>query len=99
MEVNLQNKHRAGKSNVNADALSRNPVPTDSKNISSTIGTETQSSNQDGTDEKRADVEKCHNIGALQRKDPQLSTFITFLEKGKLPDDQKLAKRIVLEHS
>ena len=98
-EMNLQIEHRSGKSNVNADALSRNPAPTDSENLSPTTGSENQSSTQDGTDEEKADVEKCHDIGAKQRKDPQLSSLISFLEKGELPDDHKLAKRIAVEHS
>ena len=93
--MNLQIKHRSGKNKVLADVLLRNSAPTDSENLSPTIGSENQSSTQDGTE--KADVEKYHNIGALQRKDPQLSTLITFLKKGELPNDQKLAKRIALE--
>ena len=98
-EMNLEIEHRSGKSNVNADALSRNPAPTDSENLSPTTGSENRSSTQDGTDEEKADVEKCHDTGALQRKDPQLSSLISFLEKGELPNDHKLAKRIAVEHS
>lgn len=51
------------------------------------------------TAEVKAVEQRCHDIGVIQRNDPQLSTLITFLEKGELPDDQTLAKRIVLEHN
>ena len=70
---------------------------TDSEQLSYATDSDNQSSNQnDSTEEK---VEEDHDISALQRKDPQFSSLITFLEKRELPDDQKLAKRIVLEQS
>ena len=87
------------KNNVNADTLSRNPVPIDPEHFSSATDAENQNGTQSGTAEEKANGEKHHDIGALQRKDPQLSNLITFLEKKELPDDQKLAKRILLEHS
>ena len=87
------------KSNVNADALSRNPVSTDSEHPSPATDSdpESQNSTQGGTAEENA--ERCRDISVLKRKDPHLSSLISFLEKGELPEDQKLAKRIVLEHS
>ena len=77
--MNLQIELRSGKkNNVNADALSKNPAPTDSENLSPTTGSENQSNTQGGTDE---DVEKCHVIGALQGRDPQLSFDHIFRER------------------
>ena len=97
-EMNLHIEHQSGICNVNADTLSRNPAPTGSEDPSPATDLESQSSTH-GTTEMKADGEKCHDIGVLQRKDPQLTTLIIFLEKRELPDDQKLAKRIVLEYS
>jgi hypothetical protein len=64
-EMNLQIEHRSGKRNVNADALSRNPKPQDSGEVSA--HTELESPAQDGTAEEEANTEKYCNIGTLQR--------------------------------
>ena len=65
--------------------------------LSYATDSDNQSSNQNDSTEEI--VEEDHDISALQRKDLQFSSLITFLEKGELPDNQKLAKRIVLEQS
>ena len=69
-EMNLEIEHRSGKSNVNADALSRNPVSTDSEHPSPATDSdpESQSSTQGGTAEEKA--ERCHDISALPERDP-----------------------------
>ena len=74
------------KNNVLADVLLRNSAPTDLENLSSTIGSENQSSTpQDGTE--KADVEKCLDIGALQRKRPTAVYF------NHIPRERRTAQR------
>ena len=75
-EMNLEIEYRSGKGNVNADALSRNPVSTDSEHPSPTTHSdpESQSNTQGGTAEEKA--ERCHDISALQGKYPHLSSLI-----------------------
>ena len=61
-EMNPQIEHRSGKSNVNADALSRNPIPEDSQSIS-----ESPNGTRNTTAEEEQSSEKHCNIGILQR--------------------------------
>ena len=69
-EMNLQIEHRSGKSNVNADALSRNPIPEDSQNISADTDSESPNGMPNTTAEEEESSEKHCNIGILQRQDP-----------------------------
>ena len=99
-ELDLDIRHRSGKSNQVADALSRNPMvvsrvllfqPTTASDSSpdnvSTRTSETDSST--GLPES--------DIAHLQRQDPQLSIWFTYLEDGRLPTDDHTARRLVLE--
>ena len=59
-----------------------------------------QESSEDCTAEEETGEYKCpDSIAALQRKDQQFTKMIAFMETGELPDDQKFAKRIVMEHT
>ena len=75
-EMDLEIKHKAGRENSNAYAMSRNPV-----DISSVCAVT--------TDEQESS-------GSL-KKDPYLATMFLYLQDGALPEDEKLAKRIVAE--
>ena len=90
--------HRSGKTNTNADALSRNPLPltqdvcSDNEDVQvaavrsepiSTLLTKPQLSQKKET-----------SIAAEQRKDPYLAQVILFLEKNFLPEDTNMARKI-----
>ena len=96
-DMNLEIRHRTGKSNTNADALSRNPVPdhiTTEAQVLQLTSVEVQPQQSD-----TSSPEPIEDIGKLQRKDPKLHHIITLIESGKLPDDQKLVKKSVLERN
>ena len=141
-EMNLTLKHRAGKQNLNADALSRNPVVDTSSiaNMSTSVSTceepscartehnccddnvvcsvcpvcpvcsirsvkagvvsEQTSDGVDRTDDQVVDVklnESLEKIREVQLKDPDLALYFAYLECHTLPEDESIAKRIVLE--
>ncbi len=88
-EMDLEIKHRSGKSNANADALSRNPIINAVETFAMT----------NGEDEAipRPDVEQMTKLKEAQRSDPELLDLCRYLEADVLPTDEKRAKRIVLE--
>ena len=104
-EMDLHIQHRPGKSNANADALSRNPPSTEeiSKTLvnsatASTIGesvTSNTGNDQQVTTSPQAEIDQ--EIGKLQRNDPDLQPIITLLECGELPPDEKVAKKLAFE--
>ena len=92
--------HRSGKSNINADTLSRNPqvtalgpdagckeiqVPSDP--TSRVVGTSGQPMPKEHTTA----------FGDEQQEGPDLLEIITFLQTGELPADDKRARRIALQ--
>ena len=83
-EMDLTIKHKAGWENSNADALSRNPVS------ASFVGAVATDSDQSFLPDVAALQEE-------QRKDPELAVMLHYLQDGTLPEDEKLAKRIVAE--
>ena len=91
-EMNLHIEHRSGKSDVNADALSRNPIYEDSRTAESDSPSSYGTPNTTAREGENSEIHR--NIGILQRQDPQLSTLITFLEERELPDDPKLASQM-----
>ena len=85
-------KHRAGKFNANADALSRNPTAT-----VCAVGV-SASPPEDATEAILApNQDKLREIQEAQREDPALYVFCEYLEHNILPVDEKDAKRLVLE--
>ena len=144
-EMNLTLKHRSGRQNVNADALSRNPASSvssvsppncvsvceengcvsvceESENVL-TVTSEVSCKCCDSVcpvcfdcsvcsvfaslavpddsdvtaGESVADKESLKEVREMQLKDPDLALYIAYLECHSLPDDDRVAKRIVLE--
>ena len=83
-EMDLTIKHKAGRENANADALSRNPAPAAS--VCALIANSPPPLLPDAA-----------TLRDEQKKDPGLAALCLYLEDGTLPDDKKLAKRIVIE--
>ena len=101
-EMDLHIQHRSGKSNKNADALSRNPpasVDAEQAQVSvisaSSTGQEwvSASLNQSADDPHQQIASQ--EIINLQSKDPDLQLRISLLATGDLPQDEKLAKKLV----
>ena len=86
-ELDLRIHHRAGRSNVNADALSRSPLASQG------------SSSAAETPGVVAAIESEEDLSTLQRQDEELTLIIAYLETGVLPDDEKLAKTLALTQS
>ena len=83
-EMDLEIKHRSGKSNLNADALSRNPV--------SILGT-VESITDEEAAIPRPSVEQMAEIRAAQREDSELLVLLQYLESDVLPTDTASARR------
>ena len=88
-EVDLTIQHCSGKHNLNADALSRFPQahPPTEDIIDLPEGVVASISEGDG------------DLATLQREDEELKVIVTYLEAGVLPEDDRIAKRIVLTQS
>lgn len=102
-EMDLHIQHRPDKSNVNADALSRNPPVQDTEpnkakmlSVTSTNIEEKENSTKDQTESPHMEIAN-KEISNLQHKEPDLHCRITLLERGELPANEKLAKKLVLE--
>ena len=86
-EFDLTIKHRSGKSNSKADALSRNPIQEDVA-TSSSLAIEALDTTLD-LEQKELIFE--------QSKDPELAALIDYVQDGSVPEDQALAKRLAME--
>ena len=137
-EFDLTLKHRAGKLNANADALSRNPIPISESDrgscddycscncsgvkddvfgnqcVLSIDASRNESVVSHDDDIKLCeskkeihesvsndeDIELCESkkeIHQMQMKDVDLQAYINYHSHGLLPEDQKVARKIVLE--
>ena len=99
-EMDLDIRHRAGKGNLVADALSRNPVSKDSSSNSS--GQVFQVDSEPPIATKAVDAKlqsQDSEIGQLQQKDEEFAPIFRYLEDGILPDDEHKAKKLALEKS
>ncbi len=85
-ELDLDIRYRPGKSNTNADALSRAPIQSSDAIIA------TVASNMSGTEGQET-------LGNQQRSDEKLRFLIEYLTDQSLPDDEKVAREIVLSSS
>ena len=103
-------RHRSGKQNTNADALSRNPyLPPPVKEIDTETQVATVTSQQDGSQEL-ADImvdellqlpptepQLPDNLRNEQMKEPKLSSLFNYLEDDRVPSDSRDAQRVVAE--
>ena len=97
--------HRSGKTNTNADALSRNPrFPAPNEGIGenelqvAVINSEPITST-DILLQAEPLVGTPTSFGEEQRKDPQLKDIIHFLTTNELPTDNKRARKIAMQQS
>ena len=87
-ELDLVIKHRSGKHNANADAFSRAPL----SGVCDATGTPARVIANLSTEEEE-------DLATLQRKDEELKPIIEYLETGILPEEEGIAKRLVLTKS
>ena len=93
--------YRPGKDNDRADALSRNPLPSDGQVVDDELQVARVEATGQPVDipsllESEPFSTGSSNFASHQRKDPELSTIIKYLEDKELPDDEKLSKQVVL---
>ena len=110
-EINPEIRYRPGKENHHADALSRAPRESLEMGQVSTLTLEEQGDSQQDRnstvangEEERSDTDgervySDEEILQTQRSDPILKEIIEYLEEGNLPDDEKRARRLVIERS
>ena len=103
--------HQCGRSNVNADALSRNPQPQQEppsqeeeemeSGVSVVCSTDIETLLETESLESSApDLSTRHEfLPSKQHKDPKLREMITFLKQGDIPKDDKQAHKLVLQQS
>ena len=86
-EFDLTVKHRSGKSNSNADALSRNPVPPSNLELSIRAV------------QALDDIAELRHVelAEAQAKDPEIAAVIRYVRDGVIPENQILARRLTLE--
>ena len=88
-------KHKSGKCNSNADALSRcpsdSPVPSnEDQNTESCVTVVQQCAEADFS----PDLAK---FLSYQQEDPEMASMFAYLVNGILPEDDKVSHRLVLE--
>lgn len=91
-ELDLKIRHRSGQNNGNADVLSRSPLPT---------GGDPPVGETDGVLATLNPGEECdhRDLPTRQRRDEDLAVIIRYLETGVLPQDEGLARTLVLSSS
>ena len=97
-EMNLTLKHRSGRSNASADALSRNPVSEKEAVEVCTINSppgETDASLL--LELSSATKQKLSNLTELQKSDSTFKDMFLYLADGVLPDEDKTARKVILE--
>lgn len=87
-EFDLTIKHRSGKSNTHADALSRNPVRTPAESSARSV-----------TCTEQEEQLQLKELMEHQEKDEHLKPIFIYLKTGALPANEALAKKVVLESS
>ena len=83
-ELELKIRHRSGRNNGNADALSRTPLPTkENQPVGQTYGVLATLNPGEESDQS--------DFSTRQRRDEDLAVIIEYLETGVLPQDDRLA--------
>ena len=95
--------YRPGKENANADALSRAPCgeePTEPI-VADVQVSVVQTKDMDAAEllQLGPTVQGSDSFCTEQRKDPEVLEMVSYLSSGHLPDDEKAAKKIVLQSS
>ena len=93
-ELDLTIEHRSGKHNANADALSRHPLPTPATD-EDPVGHLVAGLTADDRDTSPGGSESS-SLPTQQRTDPELLGVIEYLETGRLPQDEKEARRVAM---
>ena len=110
-EMNLEIRHRSGRSNAGADALSRSPVDATATVNAVVSGPKAPAdrpqeedlaigddcSNLSSLTLSEATQQKLRELSALQKSCEELKPMFLYLADGILPDDEKVARRIILE--
>ncbi|KAL5481622.1 hypothetical protein EMCRGX_G021819 [Ephydatia muelleri] len=90
--------YKSGKSNTNADALSRNPVGPATQQVEEVQVAAIQT---DGTVAEllAAEPQQVQQVDFReeQKKDPHVMQTIRFLEEGELPQEEKQARKLALQ--
>ena len=101
-EFDLEIKHRSGRTNTSADALSRHPV--DDAVVCSVTGEvegpveETQeSAHVDALVLSEDTQRKLSELSRLQQSCPDLNAIFTYLSEKVLPEEDKVAHRLTFE--
>ena len=95
-ELDLVIHYRPGRTNHKADALSRCPSTAEpvcsepEPELVAVVETDSPLTTSKGGE---------HSLGTLQREDPTLLPYFSYLEEGVLPDDKTLARELVLSKS
>ena len=102
-EVDLTIHYRSGRVNVNADALSRNPVSSIREEradqpfgILAAVRPERSS---EGEAQKGAETDPDQDSASAQCSDVELKEILDYLEEGLLPEDDKQARALTLSKS
>ena len=98
-EMDLLIKHRSGRSNAGANALSRHPC--DAGNVSAVMAESADPSDiaVAASDEPTDTVQqKLQDISNLQQSCSELGPMYSYLSNGVLPNDNKFARKLVLEN-
>ena len=90
----LSHRPSVGKTNANADALSRCPLPTssDSHPTAEVVAAITGAERDD-------EDQSIKDLATLQQADETLQPFIEYLATGVLPQEDRLARRVALTSS
>ena len=96
----------AGRENLNADALSRQPhSPAPAEGVAEgeiqlcAVTNETNIQSFLRMDPETTTPRIYTNFSQEQKKDPQLCETICFLTSGKVPADEKLAKKVIIQQN
>jgi phospholipid-translocating ATPase len=106
-EMDLEIKHRSGRSNAGADALSRCPATVNAVTADSNAPADGIPESDTTDDDDHSDVspltlseatqQRLRELSTLQKSCQQLSAMFLYLADGTLPEDDKVARKTVLE--